>query len=37
VRPVEVDLAREVAARIALEGDAAEGQEGAHGEVDQTH
>lgn len=37
VRPVEVDLAREVAARIALEGDAVEGQEGAYGEVDQTH
>jgi hypothetical protein len=37
VRPVEVDLAREVAARVALEGDAGGGLEGEHGEADQTH
>jgi uncharacterized protein Smg (DUF494 family) len=37
VRPVEVDLAREVAARVALEGDTGGGPEGTHGEADQTH
>ena len=37
VRPVSVDLAREVAARVALDADSAGRLEGAHGEFDQTH
>ncbi len=37
VRPVSVDLAREVAVRVALEGDESGRLEGAHGEFDQTH
>jgi uncharacterized protein Smg (DUF494 family) len=37
VRPVSVDLAREVAARVALEVDDTGRLEGAHGEFDQTH
>jgi sRNA-binding protein len=34
---VDVELAREVAVRVALEGDDAGTLEGAHGEFDQTH
>ncbi len=37
VRPVGVDLAREVAVRVALEGDDTGRLEGDHGEFDQTH
>ncbi len=37
VRPVDVELAREVAVRVALEGDDEGRLEGAHGEFDQTH
>ena len=37
VRPVSVDLAREVAARVALEVDDTGRLEGTHGEFDQTH
>lgn len=37
VRPVSVDLAREVAVRVALEVDDTGRREGAHGEYDQTH
>ena len=37
VRPVSVDMAREVAVRVALEGDDSGRPEGAHGEFDQTH
>jgi uncharacterized protein Smg (DUF494 family) len=37
VRPVSVDLAREVAVRVALEGHDTGRLEGDHGEYDQTH
>jgi uncharacterized protein Smg (DUF494 family) len=37
VRPVGVELAREVAVRVALEGHDTGSAEGAHGEYDQTH